>query len=104
MDVEVTMDAARHRRIRWPYRLAEGAGLLALIYGLVSSAWWIALAGAAVIVIAYASYPRKHRRNGSSGDAGPYYVGSDGRRDGDDRDDNGDSDTDSGGGDGGGGD
>jgi hypothetical protein len=40
-------------------RLAEAIGLLALLYGLASSGWLIAVAGAAIILTAY----KLHRRH-----------------------------------------
>jgi uncharacterized membrane protein YgcG len=107
MEVEATTAAANRRRARWPYRLAEGAGLVILIYGLAASAWWIAIGGAAIIIAAYATYPRKHRRS-DDGDGTAVYLGSDGHRDRHDRDrrdddnDADDSSGDSGGGDSGG--
>jgi uncharacterized membrane protein YgcG len=104
MDAEVSHDVANRRRAAWPYRVAEGAGLVILIYGLAASVWWIAIAGAAIIIAAYAAYPRRHRRS-NDGDGTAVHLGSDGHRDRHDRDRrDDDNDADDSGGDSGGGD
>jgi uncharacterized membrane protein YgcG len=110
MDVEVAMGRTNARLTVWPYWLAEGIGLVLLIYGLAASAWWTALGGVVVMVLAYAAYPRTTRR-ANYGDAYTPYVGygTDHHwHHGDRRDDRNDSDNSSGdsggdlGGDGGG--
>jgi hypothetical protein len=109
MDAQVSHDATNRCRAAWPYRVAEGAGLIMLIYGLAASVWGIAIAGTAIIIAAYAAYPRRHRR-GNDGDGTAVYLVSDGHRDRHDRDrtdDDNDADDSGGGdtgGDGGGGD
>lgn len=54
-------------------RLAEGLGLLLLIFGVAASRWGVALAGVVLIVGAYAVYRRRNpglppvRDDGSAG-------------------------------------
>jgi hypothetical protein len=60
MDVEVTVESAKSPRAARPYRVAETLGLIALLYGLAASAWWIAIAGAVTIVASLAIYRRRH--------------------------------------------
>ncbi len=77
MDVEVTIDAAKHPRTAWPYRLVELVGLLMLLYGLASSEWLIAMAGALVIVMTYQVYRRRHPARPDRGDGGGSSGGND---------------------------
>ena len=64
MDTEVTIEVTKgtdyHRHASRPYRLVEAIGIAILLYGLASSEWLIALAGAALIVLTYTLYRRRH--------------------------------------------
>jgi hypothetical protein len=62
MDERFTEDAAYHRRASRPYRLIEAVGLVAVLYGLASSEWLIAIGGAVVIFVTYSLYRRRHGR------------------------------------------
>jgi hypothetical protein len=70
MDVEVTVEASKTRPVLWPYRLVEALGLMAVLYGLASDAWWIAILGAVTIAVIYAVFRKRHGRQGGQGSDG----------------------------------
>lgn len=72
MDVEVTLGAGKPVRGVWRYKAVEAVGLVALLYGLASSLWWVALAGAGVILVTYSVFRRHYGRmpSAQAGSAG----------------------------------
>ena len=60
MDDTPTPDPFDRRRAARPYRVLEALGLVLLLFGLAASAWGTALAGAAVILVSYGLYRRRH--------------------------------------------
>jgi hypothetical protein len=73
MDVEVTVGRERQHSAPWFVRLAEIAGLIAVIWGLAASQWWLSLCGLAMILASYALYRghhRAHQRGNGDSDSG----------------------------------
>jgi hypothetical protein len=77
MDVEAMVEKGQSPRAARPYRVAEALGLIAVLYGLAASAWWIAIAGAVTIVATLAIYRRRYGDQSTS-DPGSASMSDDG--------------------------
>ena len=81
MDVEVSVSTQGQQKAPWHIKVAELAGLVAVVWGLAEGHWWLVLAGVGLILASYWVYRRYHQthqtrqRGNGDGGSGPNDTG-----------------------------
>ena len=83
MDTGLAVGAGNRQTATVALRMAELAGLVAVIWGLAASIWWLPLIGVMVICASYAAYRRRYGKAAGGSDGGVGDTDRDGGGDGD---------------------
>ena len=81
MDIEISVNTQGQKKAPWFIKLAELAGLVAVVWGFAEGWWWLFAAGAGLILASYAVYRRhhqSHQRGTGDGGTGSFDVGDSG--------------------------